>query len=137
MTEAKTTENQKTNMHIHTLIGKFVRCYRKQIEPFLKTGGRDALVEERIRTHCSAGRRATSFYDSSNDLKYLDFLGSNPAAGGTYIIAISILGGLYEDLKQGKSLDNTSFLELQRAVSEIEFLLSDDDNYKQIRGLAA
>jgi len=133
-----TTKNQRTNMHLHTLISKFVRCYRDEIEPFLKTGGRNSLVEVRIRNHCLAGKIATGMQENNyHILEYLDFRGISPDAGGTYMNAIIILGGLHEDLKQGRSLDNTSFLELQRAVSEIEFLLSNDPHYKQVIGAAA
>ena len=117
---------------IHQIIGNFVREYREEMEQDLQQ--RRATVT--MRKHDVAGAIVAGRHYEHRAGDYVEFIDSNPAAGGRYIDAVMILGSLWEDIRNRKPLDKTSFLELQRDVAEIEFLLSDDLLYQKARGAA-
>jgi len=128
---------ERSKIHLHTVISKFIRSYREKIEPFLKSGKRDFYIEGEIKRHYDRALLTATALNYKGCLEYIELIGVNPDAIAFYLFASLELRGLHEDLQNNKSLDQTSFLELQRRVSEIEFLLSDDIYYKQIMGVAA
>jgi len=118
-------------IHLNKLISRFVKDYRTKIRPDLEQNKTDLLMRE----HCFAGRIAWGFDKEHSFFDYIDLKGASPDVGGRYLVSIFVLLGLYEDLKNSEELDKAFLLELDRNISEIEFLLSDDPYYKEIVGL--